>query len=598
MALPVSRLVRVSVNLSPLAASRRSFGILLVAGDSSVINGLERIRSYNDIDSVAVDFGTTAPEYFAAQAYFGQSPKPDTINIGRWIRTASAAQNLGGILSPSQQAIANFNVITNGGMIINVDGTTKTLTGLNFSAQTNLNGVASVIDSALSGASVAFDGTKFIVTSDTTGVGAKAAGSIVFSAAPTANDTLTINTKVLTFVASSPTSAQVLIGIDGIATAANLQAYLQGSVDPLLTVMTYATANGTTVVTYGTIGTAGNAIALSKSSTAITVPATLAGGAVASSVGFATTGSGTDISVLLKLTSATAISLIPGYAAETPVQCASILANKSPNWYGLMFQASVEPTIQQSQDVAAFVQALDIKRIYGVTITDPNVLSSLVTTDLASLLMASGYTRSFTQYSSNAYAIASFFGRAFSVNFDANKSTITLMYKQEPSIPGEELTTDQANTLQAKRCNVFVNYVNSTKIIQYGTMAGPAWFDEIHGLDWFENAVQTDCYNLLYTSPTKIPQTDAGANKFVTTIGAVCDQAVSNQLAAPGVWNQEGFGQLEQGQYLKSGYYIYAQPMALQAQADRDTRVAPPIQVALKLAGAIQELDVIIQVNR
>ena len=64
--LNVGRLVRVAVNLAPLAAARRGFGTLLVVGDSNVINGVDRLRTYTDLESVAGDFGTSAPEYLAA----------------------------------------------------------------------------------------------------------------------------------------------------------------------------------------------------------------------------------------------------------------------------------------------------------------------------------------------------------------------------------------------------------------------------------------------------------------------------------------------------------------------------------------------------
>jgi hypothetical protein len=87
-------------------------------------------------------------------------------------------------------------------------------------------------------------------------------------------------------------------------------------------------------------------------------------------------------------------------------------------------------------------------------------------------------------------------------------------------------------------------------------------------------------------------------NQLTNAISGVCDESVNNGLVAPGTWNADAFGELESGQYLKTGYYIYAQPIALQAQSDRDSRVAPPIQVAVKLAGAIQELDVLVDVNR
>lgn len=599
MALSVSRLVRVVVNLQPIAAARRSFGILMIAGDSDVISGLERFRTYTSIEGVAADFGLEAPEYGAAALYFGQTPKPQTLMIGRWIRVASAAQNIGGILTASEALLGNFTAITNGGFTIVVDGVTKNLTGLDFSAETNLNGVATVIDTALTGATVEWTGDNFIVTSGTTGAGVKATGTVTFGSNPSPSDTLVLNGVTLTFVASSPSTNQILIGSDEVATAANVQAYLNATSNSSLTVANYSTAAGVISIEYKTVGTAGNSYTLSETGSAITVPATLSGGAVPSSVGYATSpGSGTDISSILKLTSATSQGLPEGYDAESPVECAAALANASALWYGLMFQASVQPTDDQNIDVCDFINALELKRIFGVTITNTNVLSSLVSNDLASRMKDGGYKQCFNQYSANEYAIASFFGRAFSVNFNANRSTITLMYKQEPSVVAEDLTENQASVLKDKRCNVFVEYVNDTAIIQYGVMSGSAYFDEIHGLDWLQDAIQNSCYNVLYQSKTKVPQTDAGVNQLTNAVSGACLEGVNNGLIAPGVWNADGFGQLQTGQFLKDGFYIYAQPVALQSQSEREQRICPPIQVAVKLAGAIQELDVIVDVNR
>jgi Protein of unknown function (DUF3383). len=487
--LNVGRLVRVSVNLAPLAAARRGFGTLLVAGDSNVINGSERIRSYVDLESVATDFGTSAPEYLAAQLYFGQSPRPQTLMIGRWIRTATAGLLQGGILTSAEQALANWTAITNGSFKVSIDSVEKTVTGLNFSAVTNLNGVASAINAVLTGGTIAWDGSRFTITSSTTGV--------------------------------------------------------------------------------------------------------------TSTVGYATAASsGTTISGLLKLTSAAALAPVAGFAAETPVECAAAMANQSGQWYGLSFAASTMPTAEQIVEVAAFIEGASISRIFGVTETDTRVLDATYTSDLASQLKALSYKRTCVQFSANPYAICSLIGRAFSVNFSANRSTITLMYKQEPGVVAALLTETQAQTLKAKRCNVFVQYMNDTAIIQYGVMSGQAYFDEIHGLDWFSDALQTAEYNLLYQSKTKIPQTDAGQNQLVNVASGVCAEAINNGLIAPGQWNADGFGQLSRGDYLAEGFYIYTQPMAAQDQSIREQRIAPPIQIALKLAGAIHEIDCIVDVNR
>lgn len=488
--LNIGRLVRATVNLAPLAAARRGFGTLLIAGDSNVIDGSERLRAYVDLESVAGDFGTSAPEYLAAAIYFGQSPRPQNLMIGRWLRTATAGFLKGSILTAAEQTLASWTAITTGSFKVTIDGVLKTLSALNFAAQTNLNGVASVINTALGAAGTCvWDGSRFIITSATTGT--------------------------------------------------------------------------TSTVTYASA-----------------------------------TGSGTDISAKLKLTAATALAPVNGFAAEAPVDCAVAMADKSGQWYGLTFAASTMPNSAQLQDVGAFIEGASISRIFGVTEIDTRVLDSTFTTDLASVFKALAYKRTCVQFSANPYAICSLMGRAFSVNFNANRSTITLMYKQEPGIVAENLSETQAQTLKAKRCNVFVQYMNDTTIIQYGVMSGQAYFDEIHGLDWFADALQTSEYNLLYQSKTKIPQTDDGQNQLVNVASSVCEEAINNGLVAPGQWNADGFGQLSRGDFLDRGFYIYTPPMAQQDQSIREQRIAPPLQIALKLAGAIHELDCIIDVNR
>ena len=488
--LNINRLVRVSVNLAPLAAARRGFGVLLVVGDSNVIDGVERIRTYNDLDSVAADFGTSATEYDAAALYFGQSPRPDELAIGRWLRTATAGLLRCGILTTAEQTLSNWTAITDGSLKVTFDGGgEEDITLLDFNAELNLNGVAAVITTALTGGTCAWDGSRFVFTSLTTGA--------------------------------------------------------------------------------------------------------------SSSVSFLATGSaGTDISAMLKGTSTTALAPVVGFDAETAPEAIVALADVSGLWYGCSFAAATMPSDDDLVAVGAFIEAASPSRIFGVTETDTLTLDASHTTDLATRFSDLLYKRTCVQYSPNEFAICSLFGRAFSVNFSANRSTITLMYKLEPGVVAENLTATQATTLKDKRCNVFVNYQNDTAIIQHGVMSGPAYFDEMHGLDWFADALQTAEYNLLFQSKTKIPQTDAGQNQLVTIAAGVCDEAVNNGLVAPGTWNADGFGQLSQGDFLDQGFYIFTAPMAEQNQAIRETRVAPPIQIALKLAGAIHEIDCIVDVNR
>lgn len=488
--LSTSDVVNVTINLAPLAAPTRNFGAAMLVGPSAVIDTAQRFRLYTSLAGVASDFGVSAPEYQMAARHFGQSPQPALVYIGRWAQTASSAVLRGGVLSTAEQAMATFTAITTGSLRITVDGTVKTLSALNFSSATNLNGVAAIIDTALTGATVVWDGVsnQFVVTSDTTGT---------------------------------------------------------------TSTLSYADA----------------------------------------------TGSGTDISGLLKLTATTANAPVAGIAAETLTQALQALVNASGDWYAAIVPASVSNV--QLLEAATYIEGQQKKRILGVTDTYTTVLDPLSTTDRAYLLKAGNYKRTFCQYSSKSpYAVASFFGRASTVDFTGSNTTLTMKFKQEPGVSAETLTATQAATLKAKNCNVFVNYDNSTAIIQEGVMANGYFFDEVHGLDWLENFIQTAVYNLLYTSTTKIPQTDAGMSLIKATIEQCLVQAVANGLVAPGVWNAAGFGELKQGAVLPKGFYVYVAPVATQAQADREARKSMPFQIAVKLAGAVHSVAITVNVNR
>lgn len=490
--LSVSGVVNVTVSIAPLAAGQRNFGVALILGDADVIDTAERLRAYRGLTDVAAEHGTTSAEYKAATVYFSQSPQPNLLYIGRWARTATKATLHGGVLSSTEQDMPSWNAITTGSLAITVDGVVKTLTGLNFSAQTNLNGVAAIIDTALVGASIVFDSVydRFDVRSDTTGA-----------------------TSTLTYASAA--------------------------------------------------------------------------------------GSGTDISAKLKLTSALASAPVAGIAAETPLAAAVAAADRSGDWYGLVYAASVQPTDNTLVDVASYIEGSARKRVLGVTDMNSLAMDPLTTTDIGSRLKALSYMRSYVQYSAyNAYAALSAFGRAFTVNFEANDTTITLKFKQEPGVVAETITETQALTLKSKNINVFVNYDNDTAILQEGKMANGYFFDEVHGLDWLSNAVQTAAYNVLYQSTTKIPQTDSGVAQICTAIDSRMRQAIRNGLIAPGVWNGPNTGPLKNGQTLTNGYLVIPGIIAEQAQADREARKSPPIQIPCKFAGAIHFADVLITANR
>ena len=503
----ISDFVNATLTITATATPYQNFSVPLIIGDSSVIDTTQRLRTYSNLLGVAADFGTTASEYLAATVFFGQSPTPSQCMIGRWARTATHGLLHGATLTPTQQLLTNFTAITAGSFHISVDGTGHDFTGINLATALNLNGVASLLQTAIQ---VTFSGATVI----------------------------------------------------------------WGSVNQRFDIIS---------------GTTGASSSVSYGSTA---------------------ASGTDISTLLGLTSAAGASApVVGMAAETPLAAWTALAGVSNQWYVASFAASTQPATADYIAIASATLASSRKRMFGVTITTTDCLDPTNTTDLATSLQSLNNNRVYWWYDPlNPYGVMTMFGRAATVNFNASKSTITLAYKQAPGLTAAYLTETQFATLKVKggNCNVAVN--NGAVMIQPGQMADSkwlagtkingTWFDEVHNTDWFLNEQQTDVFNALYTTTTKVPQTDGGSNSIATVLGKGCAKAANNGMIGPGVWTGPPIGTLETGDYMPTGWYIYYPPISTQSDADRDSRVSVPFQEAIKLQGAVHQVSLAITVNR
>ena len=479
--LPVNRIVDVTIQMSPLAAATRNFGAMLIVGASDVIDTQERIRAYSSVTDIANDFGTSAPEYQAAVAFFAQSPQPTTVQVGRWARSATSGLYKGKILSTSDQEMDNFTTISAGAFDVTIDGSVVNVTAVNLSAQSNLNGVASQVSAALqSKGTCVWNGQQFVIKSASTG------------------QTSTVSTVTSTQLSQA-------MGLD----------------------------------------------------------------------------SGT---------------MVTGASAETLEEGTVALLDIN-TWYGAFYTGDIED--QDVINTAALISASTPSHICAFTLKETDELDGTQTSSLGYELAQLGNNRVLPMYSStNDNAAMSVLGRMSTVNFEGSNTTITLMFKQCPGVEPEYLKTSQANALQRNNVNVFAAYQNDTSILQYGTMSGGWYIDEVHGLDWLQNRVETDLWNLLYTSTTKIGQDESGMTAILSTINSSLEAGVRNGLIAPGVWNGDEFGTLKRGDTLTTGFYVYIQPLEEQAQADREQRKAPPIQIAVKLKGAVHSIDATITVNR
>jgi hypothetical protein len=613
--LSITDIVNVPIIMAPTAVPVRNFGTLILAGPSPVIDVNERLREYTTLDGVTADFGTEAPEYLAADAFYAQSPQPSVLYIGRFAQTASSGVLHGGILSATQQMtlLQQLSLVTDGTMQITIDGTQRLvekssalLTSGVFTAAaqgallTNLQGIANgAFALTISGTAVDTGPISFaaITTLEEAAEAIQAAATISPLATVTWNATTgqfvlatiaTGGTQSVTY-ASAPAAGTDISGILQLA-AGSGATVTQGAdgmnfsgitnLNGAAQILSYALSGGVCVWD----GTRFNITSVSSGPT--------------STVSYATSaGVGQDVSVMLQLTSGVASVPVGGIAAETALACANAL-RAHPEWYALAFALTTDIAQSDYEAVASFIEGCSPPSVFLYTTQNSQALDPTVTTDLPSVLMGESLQRSFGQYSSaSPYAAVSLFARFATIDFQGSNTMITGKFKQEPTILGEVLTENEAAALKGKNCNVFVYYSVGVSIVQEAVMANGYFIDERIGMDACANQVQTDLFNVLYQAP-KVPQTDAGVHLLVTTVANSLVIFVNNGFIAPGQWNGPPIGQLQTGQQLPLGYYIFAPLVASQPQSIRETRVAPTLQAAIKLAGAIHFAECIISVNR
>ena len=438
---------------------------------------------------------------------------------GRWASTATAGILEGAILTPTEQLIANFTAVSSGSFFTYIDGIPHAITGINLSAQTNLNGVASQVQGALpAGVTCVWEAgdEQFYITSSTTGVTSSVGpaqaptdiGNWTYSAIPTVADTITLGTTAIAYIAhgGTPVGNQIALGTDVPTTLAASLAFLNASTDPQTSLATYV-SDGVSKI-YAVAKVSGvTTIPISAASTHITASGTDLAGAT-----------GTDISGLLGLTVADGGLSVPGIAAETPLAAVTACAAVSAVWYGAGFpqNTNVQLSIADHVAIGAYILGSSRARMYAVSIFGgapggTECLNPAFTSDLASSLQAQNNKRIFWMYSSFNPAVAfTMYGRAFTTNWNAANTAYTLAYKQAPGIPGEPLTESQFETLQKKGGNVNIAIAtpdgSALSQIWPGWMSQGYWFDEVHGVDWWANKVQTDVFNYMRSVATKVPR--------------------------------------------------------------------------------------------
>lgn len=493
----ISNVINVSILTGGRLAARDNLNVVsIMTSEVGHLSTANRFAYYRNAASVASDFGSASQANDFAQAFFGASPNPvnagGLLVMGFWRAVDESVPALAAVLRGAEVseavAIGQLQGISDGSFDIDVDGATVNATALDFRAVTDLDGVVSLLDTAITGATVTLDGIGIVVTSDTTGV------------------------------ASTLTKPVEAVG-------------------------------GTFV---------GNILGLADGT-----GATLAQGSAA--------------------------AVLSAEGKEDALN--AVLAET--NAYGYTFID--QPTAIEAKSLAEWAQANE-RLVYDV-FADTDNLEIDVTNVVWDIKLSSlSNYRMLYSAANNRKLAAAYMSRAHTVNFNGENSALTMHLKELP-VSAEDYNETDISKAKSVGLDIYTTIKQTPVLLTSGSND---FMDNRYNLIGFKDAVETDLFNLLKGTATKIPQTNRGVSQLVDQAEKTTRGFVRAGVFGAGTWSSpDRFGDLDTFNRAieQNGFYWLAGSLAEQPQADREARKSPVIQGAVKMAGAIHSSDVTVNVN-
>lgn len=293
------------------------------------------------------------------------------------------------------------------------------------------------------------------------------------------------------------------------------------------------------------------------------------------------------------------VAIWPVDSSGDRVSLSEAYENLNASWSGWYCGIPVGVVLASAELKAACAWIQSSAKIQGITQTD---ISADALADIKTLA-ESEYYRTLvladrTVSSPGSSSVVSAAALLCSINFSASDSMLTLKFKALTGVtPDADMDSTTADKLTGLGINYYTDFGTKAMLAEGWMLGQIYWADEVIGLDWLQNKIQTSVFNAL-AELKKVPLSDAGVATVKGYIDKVMRLAVNNGLIGPGIWEGDTVGQLANGDNLESGYYIYAEPVANLSADDLKARKCPPITVCARLAGAIHSVQITVNTER
>jgi len=295
---------------------------------------------------------------------------------------------------------------------------------------------------------------------------------------------------------------------------------------------------------------------------------------------------GTDISTLIGITG----SATGSDAGVERLKDAIIRTAGSVNYFGIMANKKMSDALLE--ETALLVQTLD-KLMFVASSVEADIEG--VFKDITDAGLTHTRCLYYSVSANDALDFsAGYASRGLSVNMSGSRTASTMHLKE---ITGLVADTGLDQTVLDSAYNNGVDVYGDFGVPKLFTSGANSFFDVIYFTLAFKVKLQIAGFNFLAQTQTKIPQTEEGMDGLKKAWRGVCQAFVTNGYLAPGTWLQSVyFGDPEDHvrNIKDQGYYIYTLPISAQQLIEREKRVAPAGQIAVKSSGAIHSADLVI----
>ena len=261
----------------------------------------------------------------------------------------------------------------------------------------------------------------------------------------------------------------------------------------------------------------------------------------------------------------------------------------SKNYY--VFLPSTEFTTAQLVAIAGSVEASTQPKLCIETYTEADAYDTSATADLGSTLKALGYDRTMVVYEpKNSNGVVQYVGAAVlagyaTVSFTSARPSITMANKLLTGVTALDLNSATYSALQTKNYNFYTKTTDiDTNMFIDTRMASGQFFDTIQAADWLAYDMKYKLVNLVQNRD-KIPFTADGLALVKQTISETCVEALNAGII--------GSGYDQDNNYIENGFLIHMPELSDIPKADKAHRILRDVKVTFLLAGAIQVINIL-----